>query len=55
MFHLAGFNTNVDYGAIAWARVYQSLGLALMFIPINTAPYQCVPADKTPAPRRLST
>jgi DHA2 family multidrug resistance protein len=46
MFHLAGFNTNVDYGTIAWARVYQSLGLALMFIPINTAAYQGMPADK---------
>lgn len=24
----------------AWARIYQSLGLALLFIPINTAAYQ---------------
>ena len=46
MFHLAGFNADIDYGTIAWARVYQSLGLALMFIPINTAAYQGVPANK---------
>jgi MFS transporter, DHA2 family, multidrug resistance protein len=46
MVHLAGLDADVDYGTIAWARVYQSLGLALMFIPINTVAYQGVPADK---------
>ena len=46
MFHLSGFNLNVDYSTLAWARVYQSLGLALLFIPINTAAYQGVSAGK---------
>jgi len=46
MVHLAGLDADVDYATIAWARVYQSLGLALMFIPINTVAYQGVPADK---------
>ena len=46
MFHMSGFNLNVDFSTLAWARVYQSLGLALLFIPINTAAYQGVPADK---------
>ena len=32
--------------ALAWARVFQSMGLALLFIPINTAAYQRAPADK---------
>jgi MFS transporter, DHA2 family, multidrug resistance protein len=46
MFHMSGFNLNVSYSTLAWARVYQSLGLALLFIPINTAAYQGVPAAK---------
>lgn len=46
MFHLAGFNMNVSFSTMAWARIYQSLGLALMFIPINTAAYQGISADK---------
>jgi MFS transporter, DHA2 family, multidrug resistance protein len=46
MFHMSGFNIGISYPTIAWARVYQSLGLALLFIPINTAAYQRVPADK---------
>jgi DHA2 family multidrug resistance protein len=46
MFHLSGFDLSVDYSTLAWARVYQSLGLALLFIPINTAAYQGVPPEK---------
>ena len=46
MFHMSGFDLSVDFSTLAWARVYQSLGIALLFIPINTAAYQGVPADK---------
>jgi MFS transporter, DHA2 family, multidrug resistance protein len=46
MFHLSGFDLNVDFSTLAWARVFQSLGLALLFIPINTAAYQGVTAEK---------
>jgi len=46
MFHLSGFDLNVDFSTLAWARVYQSMGIALLFIPINTAAFQGVPADK---------
>jgi MFS transporter, DHA2 family, multidrug resistance protein len=46
MFHMSGFDADIDYGTVAWARVFQSLGLALLFIPINTAAYQGLPADK---------
>jgi MFS transporter, DHA2 family, multidrug resistance protein len=46
MFHMTGFDLTVDFSTLAWARVYQSLGLALLFIPINTAAYQGVPAAK---------
>jgi MFS transporter, DHA2 family, multidrug resistance protein len=46
MFHMAGFDADIDYRTIAWARVYQSAGLGFLFIPINTAAYQGVPAEK---------
>ena len=46
MFHLFGFDLNVDFPTLAWARVYQSMGLALLFIPINTAAYQGIAAEK---------
>jgi MFS transporter, DHA2 family, multidrug resistance protein len=46
MFHMAGFNTEIDYRTVAWARVFQSAGLGLLFIPINTSAYQGVPAEK---------
>ncbi len=46
MFHLSGFDLNVNFSMLAWARIYQSLGIALLFIPINTAAYQGVTADK---------
>jgi len=46
MFHMSGFDAGIDYATVAWARVYQSLGLALLFIPINTAAYQGVQAAK---------
>jgi MFS transporter, DHA2 family, multidrug resistance protein len=46
MFHLSGFDLGVDYSTLAWARVFQSLGLALLFIPINTAAYQGITPEK---------
>jgi DHA2 family multidrug resistance protein len=49
MFHLSGFDLNVDFPTLAWGRVYQSVGIALLFIPINTAAFQGVPANKNAA------
>jgi DHA2 family multidrug resistance protein len=46
MYHMSGFDLGVNFSTLAWARIYQSLGLALMFIPINTAAYEGVPAAK---------
>jgi DHA2 family multidrug resistance protein len=46
MFHMSGFNADIDYATIAWARVYQSSGLALLFIPINTVAFQGLPLEK---------
>jgi DHA2 family multidrug resistance protein len=39
LFHLGTLNTLVDYKTLAIARVYQGVGLAFLFIPINNAAY----------------
>jgi MFS transporter, DHA2 family, multidrug resistance protein len=46
LFHMTNFDPDIDYATVAWARVYQSLGLALLFIPINMAAYNGVPPEK---------
>jgi len=46
MLHMTEFYVDIDYATVAWARVYQSVGLGLLFIPINTAAYSGVPQEK---------
>ena len=47
MFLLAHrFDLNVDFNTLMWARVYQSVSLAFLFIPINTAAYSYLPREK---------
>ena len=41
------FDTQVDFTTLLWARVYQALGLSLLFIPINTAAFQGIPIQKS--------
>ncbi len=47
LFSMTRFDSNIDYATIAWARVYQSLALALLFIPINTIAMTGVPTEKS--------
>ncbi len=46
LFYMTRFYLDVDYNTFAWARVYQSVGLAFLFIPINTVAYIGVPPEK---------
>jgi len=39
LYAMTRFYLDVDYGTVAWARVYQSAGLGFLFIPINTIAY----------------
>jgi len=41
------FYGDIDYATIAWSRVYQSVGLAFLFIPINTVAYIGITPDKS--------
>mgnify|MGYP000571327606 CR=1 FL=1 len=47
LFHLSGFNLHVTFSQLMWARIYQTVGLAFLFIPITDAAYYGVPSDKT--------
>jgi MFS transporter, DHA2 family, multidrug resistance protein len=49
LYHLSGFSLQADYEAFMWARVYQTVGLAFLFIPINTVAFAGLPRAKSSA------
>jgi DHA2 family multidrug resistance protein len=49
LLHMTTFNTDIDYRYAAIARCYQAVGLAFLFVPINTAAYAFVPRNKNNA------
>jgi MFS transporter, DHA2 family, multidrug resistance protein len=49
LFHMTSFDLAVDFHTVMMARVYQALGLAFLFVPINTAAYSGLPRDKNNA------
>ncbi len=50
MFSMAhSFDLSIDFKTLMWARVYQSSGLAFLFIPINTAAYAYLSREKNNA------
>ncbi|HIJ39158.1 MAG TPA: DHA2 family efflux MFS transporter permease subunit [Rhodospirillaceae bacterium] len=53
LFHMTDFSLQTDYRTFVWARIYQALGLALLFIPINTAAFRTIAPDKTSAASSL--
>jgi MFS transporter, DHA2 family, multidrug resistance protein len=40
------FDLDVDFSTMMWARVFQAVSLAFLFIPINTAAYSYLPREK---------
>ena len=46
LFYIGGFNLQVDFTTVAWARVFQSAGFGFLFIPITTLAYAGMPPDK---------
>jgi DHA2 family multidrug resistance protein len=47
LLYMTNFDLQVDYFTIAVARLFQALGLAFLFIPINTVAYVGMPREKT--------
>jgi MFS transporter, DHA2 family, multidrug resistance protein len=47
LLRMTRFDADIDYATVAWARTYQSVGLAFLFIPINTVAYLGLPPEKS--------
>jgi DHA2 family multidrug resistance protein len=46
LFHMSSINLTIDFHTAMMYRVYQSAGLALLFVPITTMAYVGVPPEK---------
>jgi MFS transporter, DHA2 family, multidrug resistance protein len=46
VWNLTSINLQVDFYTLAWARVFQSVGLAFLAVSINTAAYNGIPPEK---------
>jgi MFS transporter, DHA2 family, multidrug resistance protein len=46
VWNLSSINLQVDFYTLAWARVFQSVGLAFLAVSINTAAYNGIPPEK---------
>jgi MFS transporter, DHA2 family, multidrug resistance protein len=46
LFYMTHFNLFIDFRHAAGARTVQALGLAFLFVPINTAAYAFLPKEK---------
>jgi DHA2 family multidrug resistance protein len=46
LFHMAHFNLEVSFGTAMMARVYQSAGMAFLFVPINVMAFYFIPKAK---------
>jgi DHA2 family multidrug resistance protein len=46
LYSMTRFDADIDYATVAWARAYQSVPLALLFIPINTTALAAMPMAK---------
>src|SRR2546430_2147571 len=49
LFHMTNFDLGIDFRTAATARVFQAVGMAFLFVPINTAAYAFLPRDKNNA------
>jgi len=49
LFHMTRFDLEIDFRTAAMARVFQAVGMAFLFVPINTAAYAFLPRDKNNA------
>jgi DHA2 family multidrug resistance protein len=46
LFQMSHFNLTVDFQTAMWARTLQALGMAFLFVPINTTAFGSVAKDK---------
>jgi len=46
LYHMTGFTLGIPFAHAAWARVFQTVGLAFLFVPITQAAYANLPPGK---------
>jgi len=46
LFHMTTFDLEIDFRTTTLARVLQAIGMAFLFVPINTAAYAFLPREK---------
>ena len=49
LFHMTRFDLQIDFRTAALARVFQAVGMAFLFVPINTSAYAFLPREKNNA------
>jgi DHA2 family multidrug resistance protein len=49
LYHMSKFSLNMNFGTLAYARIYQAMGIAFLFVPINTVAYAFMPPNKSNA------
>ena len=49
LIHMTAFDATIDFRTAATDRVFQALGLAFLFVPINTTAYAFLPKEKNNA------
>jgi len=49
LFHMTSFTLGVDFKTVVIARTIQAVGMAFLFVPINTAAYAFLPKEKNNA------
>jgi MFS transporter, DHA2 family, multidrug resistance protein len=47
MWYSTSLTPDATFGYFAWVRIFQTIGLPFLFIPINTVAYDGLPADET--------
>jgi DHA2 family multidrug resistance protein len=51
--HMTNFSLGVDFRTVVMARIYQSIGLAFLFVPISTVAYAYIPPGRNNAASAL--
>src|SRR5580692_914842 len=49
LFNMSRFYLQIDFRTVVMARVFQAVGMAFLFVPINTAAYAFLPREKNNA------
>jgi DHA2 family multidrug resistance protein len=49
LFHMTNFDLDIDFHTAVTARIFQAVGMAFLFVPINTAAYAFLPREKNNA------